>query len=242
MSSSRRCSSSGKNSNAALIEDAPGAGRKPRRELAATTEYKSVVEAEVNLPWLLACKALINRIARHCKCTSEDAKLRVIRKGKAGRLGARGQIAETSNIRHVSALSKPPPLHPVAPLASAWHGVTDLDLGSLLSGEITNLELCYIDLIREGLLPMPAERVRRPAAEAIAYRVKGVPLPWKEWQCAGASQAELEQAEIDLGEFISAEGPAWGKLAPGARAKRIPACDFRPNMLNTRYPRCVHQR
>ena len=65
-----------------------------------------MVEAEVNLPWLLVCKALINRIARHCKCTPEDAKLRVIRKGKAGRLGARGLIAEKSNIRHVSALSK----------------------------------------------------------------------------------------------------------------------------------------
>jgi hypothetical protein len=69
-------------------------------------DWFTVAEAEVNLPWLLVCKALINRIARHCKCTPEDAKLRVIRKGKAGRLGARGLIAEKSNIRHVSALSK----------------------------------------------------------------------------------------------------------------------------------------
>jgi hypothetical protein len=142
-----------------------------------------VAEAEANLPWLPS-RWVKPRVARYLGCSSEDAERRIVREGKAGRIGARGLIAEKSNIRHISALSKPPPLHPVSLLASTWHGVTDLDAGSLLSGEITNLELCFIDLIAASLLPMPAERAWWSAKEATAYWLKGVPLPWKEWQTA----------------------------------------------------------
>jgi hypothetical protein len=57
-----------------------------------------------------------------------------------------------------------------------------------VSYAITNLELCFIDLVAVGLLPAPAEKAWWPAKEAITYLVKGVPLPWEAWQGAGASR------------------------------------------------------
>jgi hypothetical protein len=102
--------------------------------------------------------------------------------------------------------------------------------------EITNLELCYIDLVAAGLLPAPAEKARWPAAEAIAYLVKGVPLPWGAWQRAGASSAEIEQAEIDLGEVISEGVPAWGRSSPFAQMQPMPADNCHPDMIENKAP------
>ena len=95
----------------------------------------------------------------------------------------------------------------------------------IASCEITNVELCFIDLVAAGLLPAPTERARWSAEEAVAYLVKGVPLPWKEWQGRRIA-AEIEQAEIDLGQAISEEVPAWG-WHPLRRGRRIPSADFR---------------
>jgi hypothetical protein len=105
------------------------------------------------------------------------------------------------------------------------------------SYEITNLELCFIDLIAAGLQPAPAENARWSAAEAIAYMVKGVAFPWEKWQGAGASPGEIEQAEIDLGELIGAGVVrARGRPSPRARKEQIPADDFNVEMIETMVP------
>jgi hypothetical protein len=69
------------------------------------------------------------------------------------------------------------------------------------------------------------------AAEAIAYLIKGVPLPWKEWQRAGATAPEIEQAEIDLGRAIGEGVPAWGWHPFKKRRKQIPSDHFRDEMI-----------
>src|SRR5262249_24467311 len=67
-----------------------------------------------------------------------------------------------------------------------------------------------------------------PAEEAIAYWVKGVPLPWEEWQGAGASDGEIERAEIVLGEVIGADQVlAWGRLSPEKPIEPLPGSDLR---------------
>ena len=94
--------------------------------------------------------------------------------------------------------------------------------------------MCFIDLVAAGLLPAPAERARWSAAEALAYLVKGVPLPWEEWQRAGATAGEIEQAEIDLAQVISEGVPAWGWHPLKKRRKRIPSDDFRDEMIENK--------
>jgi hypothetical protein len=82
--------------------------------------------------------------------------------------------------------------------------------------------------------PAPAARARWSAEEAIAYLVKGVPLPWKEWQRAGATASEIEQAEIDLGQVISEGVPAWGWHPLEKRRKQIPSDDFRDEKIENK--------
>ena len=97
-----------------------------------------------------------------------------------------------------------------------------------------NVELCFIDLVAADLLPAPAERARWSAAEAITYLVKGVPLPWKEWQRAGATAPEIERAEIDLAQAVSEGVPAWGWHPLKKRRKQIPSDHFRDEMIENK--------
>jgi hypothetical protein len=169
----------------------------------------------------LPSREAVARVARHLGCTPEAAELQIVAKGRDGRIKARGVIED----------------QPVWALPAAWHGTIDLAGTTMKPPEgsytITNLELCFIDLVAEGLLPAPAEKAWWSAAEAIAYLVKGVPLPWGAWQGAGASPAEIQQAEIDLGEAIRAGVPAWGQPSPFAPRQQIPADNLHPRMIET---------
>jgi hypothetical protein len=178
-----------------------------------------VIEAVAKLsPWLLSCEA-VARVARHFGCALEVADRRIDDVGRGGRIQARGMVAGQL----------------VLALPADWNGRVDLAGATMkppeAAYEITNLELCFIDLVAAGLLPAPAEKAWWPAAEAIAYLVKGVPLPWSAWQRAGASPAEIEQAEIDLGEEIRTRVPAQGREGPFAPMQPIPADDFHPDRI-----------
>jgi hypothetical protein len=178
-----------------------------------------MARAVVNLPWVTSREGAAC-VARHLGCTAEDAERRIVDEGEAGRVRARGVTSED---------------YSVSLLPAAWCAATDL-AGTTMrppgdSGEITTLELCFIDLVATGLLPAPAERARWQAEEAVAYLVKGVPLPWKEWQQAGATYAEIEQAEIDLGQAIREGVPAWGWHPVEKKRKRIPSDDFRDERI-----------
>ena len=73
-----------------------------------------------------------------------------------------------------------------------------------------------------------AEKAWWPAEEAIAYLVKGVPLPWKEWMGAGATTSEIEQAGIDLARAIGADQVrAQGRLSPQGQMESLPGSDLR---------------
>src|SRR5262245_34355134 len=149
-------------------------------------------------------RAAVIRVAHHLGWLPEAAELRIVGAAQADRIKAEGLTVEG---------------WPVSPLPTAWDGTPDLTDAALrpptkplaTSYEIKSLKLCLIDLIAAGLLPTPAEKPWWSAAEAIAYLVKGVPLPWPSWLGAGASPAEIEQAEIDLGELIGARVPAQGR-------------------------------
>ena len=165
----------------------------------------SVAKAEAKISWVMLREA-VARVARHLGCAPEDAELRIVGKAKAGLIKARGVVEG----------------RPVSPLPAAWHGdrpgrhhmrPSPLDASSSgASYEITNLELCFIDLVATGLLPAPTERARWLAEQAVAYLVKGVPLPWKEWQGAGATASEIEPAGIDLARAIGADQVlSWGR-------------------------------
>jgi hypothetical protein len=69
---------------------------------------------------------------------------------------------------------------------------------------------------------------------AIAYLAKGVPLPWKQWQGEGSSEAEIEQTEIDLTEAIRAGVPAWGRPRLYAPKEQIPIDDLDPKMIKAK--------
>jgi hypothetical protein len=184
-----------------------------------------MTEAVANIPWLPLGEA-VARVARHLGCTPGGAELRIVGKAKASQIKARGVIED----------------QPVWLLPVDWNGTIDL-AGTTIrppgaSCEITNVELCVIDLIAAGLLPAPAEKARWSAAEAIAHLVKGVPLPWEAWQRAGASAGEIEQAQIDLGELIGVGVvPAWGRPSPRARKEQIPTDDFHADMIEEKAPR-----
>src|SRR5262245_42905688 len=180
-------------------------------------------EAAANIPWLPLPEA-VARVARHRGCTPEAAELQIVDKGKGSRIKARGVIEGQSV-----------PLQIVGEGKSGRITVATMKPRDV-SCEITNVELLFIDLIAAGLLPAPAERARWSAAKTIAYLVKGVPLPWGAWQGQGASPAEIEQAEIDLGEVIGEGVPGWGRPSPFAPERLLPASDFRPDMIENKAP------
>ena len=192
-------------------------------------------EAAANIPWLLTHE-VVARIVHHYGCTPETAKRQIVSVGKSDRIKACGVIKgppEGWGFKDiVGDCSLAPVSAPVSLLLAAWDGMIDLDAATIKPPcapyEITNLQLCFIDLIAAGSLPAPAEKARWPAAEAIAYLVKDVPLPWKAWQGAGASGGEIEQAEIDLGEAIGADQVrAWGRLSPEGPMEPLPGSDLR---------------
>src|SRR5262249_23517583 len=179
-------------------------------------------EAAANIPWLPLPEA-VARVACHRGCTPEAAELQIVDKGKGSRIKARGVIEGQSV-----------PLQIVGEGKSGRITVATMKPRDV-SCEITNVELLFIDLIAAGLLPAPAERARWSAAKAIAYLVKGVPLPWGAWQGQGASPAEIEQAEIDLGEGVGGAGPGGGQGAWGG-GRPLRASDFRPDMIENKAP------
>src|SRR5262245_40680961 len=181
-------------------------------------------EAAASIPWLPLSEA-VARVARHRGCAPEAAELQIVDAGKGDRIKARGVIEGQSV-----------PLQIVGEGKSGRITVATMKPRDV-SCEITNVELCFIDLIATGLLPAPAEKARWSAAEAIAYFVKGVPLPWEAWQGAGASPAEIEQAEIDLAQAIGDGVPAWGRPRPFAPEGPIPADDFHADMIEAKRPR-----
>jgi hypothetical protein len=189
------------------------------------------------------------RVARHRGCTPEAAELLIVDAGKNDQIKARGVIESQSVALRIvgeerGGECKAPAAiesRPVSPLPAAWNGTVDLAAATMkppdASYRITNVELCFIDLIAAGLLPAPPERARVSADEAISYLVKDVPLPWKEWQGAGTSPARIERAEIDLGEAIGAGVPAWGRPSPFAPKQPIPAENFHADMIEAKVPR-----
>src|SRR5262245_9032017 len=181
-------------------------------------------EAAASIPWLPLSEA-VARVARHRGCAPEAAELQIVDAGKGDRIKARGVIEGQSV-----------PLQIVGEGKSGRITVATMKPRDV-SCEITNVELCFIDLIAAGLLPAPAEKARWSAAEAIAYFVKDVPLSWEAWQGAGASPAELEQAEIDLAQAIGDGVPAWGRPSPFAPERPIPADDFYADMIEAKRPR-----
>jgi len=188
-------------------------------------------EAAANIPWLPSPEAL-TRVARYRGCTPEAAQLLIVDAGKDDRVKAWGVIKDRPEGWGSLASSGDCCLAPISLLPPAWNGTIDLAGATIKPPdapyEITNLQLCCIDLIVAGSLPAPTEKAQRPAAEAIAYWVKGVPLPWKEWQGAGASGGEIEQAEIDLGKAIGADQVrAWGRLSPKGPMEPLPGSDLR---------------
>jgi hypothetical protein len=178
-----------------------------------------VAKAEINIPWLPMC-VIVSRVARHLGCTSEDAKLRILREAEARGIKACGLTADG---------------WPVSPLRAAWRAAIDWDLGQL-SCEVTNVELRLDDLIAAGLLPAAAaaEGGRWPAATALAYRVEGVPFEWKEWLHwrlnRGLSEMGplIKPAGIDIARAIAADQVlAWGRLSPHGPMEQISGSDLR---------------
>jgi len=215
-------------------------------------------EAAANIPWLPASEALTrvahhrgctreavqllivgagkaNRIKARGVIKGRSVSLQIVGAGKGDRLKAPGVIKGP----HASWGFPISPNDvasdceaPVSPLPTAWNGTIDLAGAAMkppdVLYQIINLELCFIELITASLLPAPAEKARWSAGEAIAYWVKGVPFPWKEWQGAGALAGEIEQAEIVLGELIGADQVlAWGRLSPEGPMEPLPGSDLR---------------
>jgi hypothetical protein len=208
---------SGQGSTAQAIDivEVPPARDQPCQGLTANGR-QPVIEAAAKLSSWLSSREAVARVARHLRCTPEAAERQIVGEGKSGRLKARGVIENQL----------------VSPLPAAWNGTIDLAGTTMkppeVAYEITNFELCFIDLVAAGLLPAPAEKAWWLAAEANAYLVKGVPLPWAAWQVAGAAPAESEQAAKELARLIGEDRvPAWGRRSPQGPMEQMPGSDLR---------------
>jgi hypothetical protein len=150
------------------------------------------------------------------RCASP--RLQIVGKGKTGLIRALGAIEG----------------RPVSPLPTAWNGTIDLTGATMrppgASYEITNVKLCFGDLVAEDLLTTTAlGRARWSAAEALAWIIIGVPLAWKEWAGllelgSGAEQAGKELARI-IGEDQVTAGGRMG--SPQGPMEQIPGSDLR---------------
>jgi hypothetical protein len=176
-----------------------------------------VSEAEITIPWL-PLRVAAGYVASYLGCAEEDAKLRIVRKADR----ARGVTSEDS---------------PVSLLPASWRdGVVDWDAGSLKSsqlGEITNVELCFGDLVAAGLLTTTAlGRAWWTAAEALAWIIMGVPLALPEWAGLPELGSGMGQAGKELARAI-AEGLVQARGRHG-QVKLIPGDDLRSDMIEVK--------
>jgi hypothetical protein len=174
-----------------------------------------MIEAETRIPWLPSREA-VARAAHHLGGTPEAAELGIVGKGKAGLIRARGVIEDRA----------------VSPLPAAWNGAIDL-AGTTMrppgaSYEITNVELCFGDLVAEGLLTTPAlGRAWWSAAEALAWIIISVPLAWKEWAGLHELGGGAEQAGKELARIIGEDrAPAQGRRSPQGPMEQMPGSDL----------------
>jgi hypothetical protein len=180
-----------------------------------------VSEAEITIPWL-PLRVAAGCAASYLGCAEEDAKLRIVRKVEAGRVRARGVTSEDC---------------PVSLLPASWRdGVVDWDAGSLKSSqlcEITNVELCFGDLVAAGLLTTTAlGRAWWTAAEALAWIIMGVPLALPEWAGLPELGSGMGQAGKELARAI-AEGLVQARGRHG-QVKLIPGDDLRSDMIEVK--------
>ena len=79
-----------------------------------------MTEAETKVAWLPMC-VIVSRVARHLGCAPEDAWLRIVEEGEAGRIKACGLTVEG---------------WPTSPLSASWRGATSDWSTSQLSYEV----------------------------------------------------------------------------------------------------------
>jgi hypothetical protein len=180
-----------------------------------------VAKAEITIAWP-PLRVAAGYVAGYLGCAEEDAKLRIVRKAQAGRVRARGVTFEDCQ---------------VSLLPASWRdGAVDWDGGSLKSsrlGEITNIELCFGDLVAAGLLTTTAlGRAWWTAAEALAWIIVGVPLALPEWAGlpelgSGMEQAGEELARVIREDLVQVRGRH-------EKVKLIPGDDLRFDMIEVK--------
>jgi hypothetical protein len=171
-----------------------------------------VIEAAAKLSSWLSSREAVACVARHLGYPTENARLRIVRYVRVGRI-TRGRTAEGWLVS----------LFP-----AAWHEGADLDAA--------NLELGLDELIAADLLPAPgglegpAERAWQPADRAVAYLIKGYLVEWGDW--TPEMGREVERGEIKLGEAIrDGRLSARGQKSLQAPIEQIPCNDFRSEMV-----------
>ena len=177
-----------------------------------------MIEAAAKLsPWLLS-REVVGSVARHLGCTTEAAELQIVGKGKAGLIRARGVVED----------------QPVSPLPAAWNGTIDLASATMrppgASYEITNVTLCFGDLVAQRLLTAPAlGHARWSAAEALAWIIMGVPLALEEWAGLFELGGGMEQAGKELARMIGEDRvTAWGRIGSlQGPMEQMPGSDLR---------------
>jgi hypothetical protein len=200
-----------------------------------------VAKAEITIAWL-PLRAAAGYVASYLGCAEESIRLRIDRKVEARRVRARGVTSEG---------------YPVSLLPASWPeidwGAESLKLEPTnaalraqlakaeiqLSYEVTNVELCYADLVATELLTTTAlGRARWSAAEALAWMIIGVPLRLKEWAGLPELGDGMEQAGIDLASAIGEDHVlAWGSLNPLGPMEQMPGGDLRiPGFVWVVYP------
>jgi hypothetical protein len=149
-------------------------------------------------------RVLVGRVARHLGCAVDDARLRILQEGEAGRIRACGSTVEG---------------WPVSLLPAAWRG----------AGWSDDVDLRLDDLVVAGLLPTAAfERARWTAAEALAWIIAGVPLEWREWAELPELGGGMEQAGKELAQAIGEDRVrAQGRLSPQGPMESLPGSDLR---------------
>ena len=125
----------------------PRHGLTRAKGLTTSNGVRPVTEADANsTPTWLSRREAVDRVACHLGYPTENAWLRIIRYGRAGRIKARGRVAEGWAI---------------SLLSDAWREGP---------GEVTNLELLLDDLIEADLLPAPGRPEGAGGADVVVGR------------------------------------------------------------------------